>query len=163
MNELIDTCFKLLNMLILSVIFLYVFYQYILPILKTEMLNDQANVNAFENKKLLLAQEVESVQKSLVQEASDQKILKQKLLFWNSSIDQLRISKNLAKQELTDQIYNRKCLMQKKQVFILNQKNTLAKTFTKAEKELESFFNNEENGKEHIEKLIAHYCSKEGI
>lgn len=163
MIELIDTGFKLINMLILSVVLFYVFYQYMLPVLKTEMLNDQASNNAFENKKFLLRQEAESVKKTLEQESLDQEVLKQKLLFWNSSIDQLRMSKKIEKQELADQLYDRKCAMQKKQLLIQTQHNTLVATFTKAQKDLELFFNNEKNGTEYIEKLIANYSSKEGI
>lgn len=162
MTEVIDTSFKLINMTVLSSIFLYVFYKYILPLLKAEMVSDQAFSAAFENQKVLLSQEEELLKKNILEEMLEQKNLKQKLLFWNSSIDQVKLSANLSKQQLSDQIYERKVAIKKKQVQIQTEQATIHAAIIKAEEALKSFFANEKEGTDYIEKLIEQSSLKKG-
>lgn len=163
MSGFIDTGFKLINMLTLSIIFLYIFYHYIYPILKTEMSHDQEADLELETKKTSLYKEIEELKKNIVEEIVEQKNLKQKLLFWNSSIDQAKIANNLSKQQRADQIYDRKCLIQKKQIQTKIAHETVDASLIKAEKTLKDFFSDDQKGALYIERLIKQFSLKEGI
>lgn len=162
MTDFIDTSFKLVNMIILSVILFYLFRKYILPALKAEMLNDNTADLALANQKILLIQEADLLKQSILKDELEQATLKQRLLFWNKSVDQIKIAHNTSKQELADQIYARKCAIQKKQLLIQTQQNTVSLALTKAEQDLLKFFANEKEGIRYIETLIEHSLFNKG-
>jgi hypothetical protein len=162
MPTFVDTSFKLINMIVLSYVFLRLFFKYVLPFLKSEMNNDKALFYTIENKKTVLLQEKDLLVKNIQQEMLEQQALKQKLFYWNSSIDQLKMAANLSQQQLADKIYERKIVVKKKQLEIdLDQ--TIAQTaIAQAEEILKNFFNNEHEGSRYIVQFIEHSSIKKG-
>jgi hypothetical protein len=162
MPKLIDTGFKLINMIVLTYFFLRLFYKYILPLLQAEMSGDKAFSLALENQKVLLSQEKDILKKNIQQEMLEQHILKQKLFSWNSSIDQLKIVASLSQQQLADTIYERKVAVQKKQLEIEMEQTITNNAITEAEEILKEFFNNEHEGTHYIVQLIEQSSIQKG-
>lgn len=162
MPNLIDIIFKLINMIVLSCLFLRLFCKYVLPLLKAEMESDNASFLTLENKKILLSEEKNFLHKNIQKEILEQEILKQKLLYWNSVITQTKTAAHLTQQHLADALYERKIMVKKKQFEKEMEKEITDTAILEAEKALQNFFSNEQKGTEYIVQVIEQSSLKEG-
>ena len=140
MNELVDNCFKLINMIVLGALLLYIVYKYVLPLLKTELANDQAIIHAIALQQKTLSEEIDFLDKNIQREIYEQEILKQRIYFWNKSIDAFKVSTNILKQKRIDEMYNRKTAIKKKQLQIQIEQRIIHTAITEAEENLKHFF-----------------------
>lgn len=162
MPNLIDIIFKLINMIVLSCLFLRLFCKYVLPLLKAEMESDNASFLTLENKKILLSEEKNFLNKNIQKEILEQEMLKQKLLYWNSVITQTKTDAHLTQQHLADALYERKIMVKKKQFEKEMEKEITDTAILEAEKALQNFFSNEQKGTEYIVQVIEQSSLKEG-
>jgi hypothetical protein len=126
------------------------------------MESDKAFSLALENQKISLLEEKEFLKKHIQKDLLEQQILKQKLFYWNSATDQLKIAAHLSRQQLADTLYQRKVTVKKKQVELEMEQTIMNTSLTQAEEMLREFFSNEHEGNRYIAQFIEQSFIKKG-
>jgi hypothetical protein len=150
----VDLIFKLLNMAALALLGWYMFRYFFIPQIKVKMEVDSQSLSLLECQKKELFQEQGEVKGQFKQESNEWLLLKQKIVMWNSKLDELKMNADYEYSEQTERLYKYAVEKRDQQSAKKIQSYVLHQAIDKAHQELTIVFTDQEMSQNYLQHII---------
>lgn len=156
MNDMIEICFRLINMVVLLSLCFYVVKRFVIPLLYSRKHDDQQRLQEREGRLAELDNKHDLLQAQLNEDMATWEVLKQKIVYWNGALDQKKRIQMKLKEQYAEQLQIRKIEIHKQRVAFKRDYEVGSLALIKATERLTDFFVDQKMGEHYIAMIVKH-------
>ena len=154
MNNVAEIGFRLLNTVVLLILTMYLVNRFLISLLCARKKDDEEKTTELEHQLVILDEKHDKLQASFCQESIEWEKLKQKIVYWNGSLEQMQRNQTKLRAMRAQQMYEKKLQVQKERATLSGEHEIAMLALDNAAQELSGFFADQQRGQQYIAMIL---------